>query len=149
MNHSPKTNLTVCRYYFRSATCAFIFMYGYLNTTTNSDIDLMLEITEAFTFRILVTLDGDIIRPINDKVPVIAHLGFNDKVFLSKFYYPSDINKLQVKYLCGNHTLTMPLHLMMDPWVVCEVSLEDQKEIYIYRGFDQKMILYLTLTATK
>ena len=60
-------------------------MYGFENKTTNVDIDLMLEITEAFTFKIVIVNNEELIRPNWDKVPVIA---FNDKVNIySCFHY--------------------------------------------------------------
>ena len=101
----------------RSASCALIFMYGFENKTTNEDIDLMLEITEAFTFKIVIVTNEELVRPLWDKVPVLA---FNDLI--------------QVKYLCGNHDVGLPLDLMVDPWKVCPVFMEDNKELHIFRG---------------
>ena len=62
--------------------CAFLMLYGKI---TNPDIDVLLEISEAITVKIVLIVSNDlstIVRPkhIVDKTPIIAYSPIKNKV---------------------------------------------------------------------
>ena len=50
---------------------------------TNDDIDIMMEITEGITFKIVVLNNSTLIRSPMDKVPIISQNPTRDKASLS------------------------------------------------------------------
>lgn len=47
---------------------------------TNADIDLMMEITEGTLFKVIILNNSALIRPQNDKVPIISLSARKNKV---------------------------------------------------------------------
>ena len=52
--------------------------------TSHSDIDILTELTEAITYRILIIYDSDLSRPSSDKIPILSYSSLDNKVINEK-----------------------------------------------------------------
>ena len=53
----------------RKAKCSFLFLHG---KVTNDDVNLLMELTEAIVFKVIILMDTTLVRPASDKLPIIA-----------------------------------------------------------------------------